>query len=190
MKTTDIYVYGGEFELKLEGQGAMLLDYHIQESHTKHVVNKGADALIGIYIEKGYVKYKSLFGRSWETKNVSGTILWVKEYVLVDNHVSCKKINTDIPFHSWEFNHFSVELTKDVSIHKLEFDEKLLIASFNMGFTDALVNKQMQKLPGAFMAAYVLGYNACNRTDGAPVDAEQLLESKSLPKSSYDKFMK
>lgn len=166
MKNSNIYIYSGKLETKLEAPGAFLLNYYIEDSYTKHIINKGANTTIGLYVKKGYVKIKSLFSHTWEKKDVSGTMLYIAEHNWDIEHMSCKTIELDIPFQSWEYNYFQVELNEQGDILNLEFNEELLEGMFKLGFEDALVNKPRKRLSGELLTVYSLGYNLCNRTDG------------------------
>jgi len=166
MKNSKIYTHSGKLTTKLEAPGAILMDYFIEDCYTQHVIEKGSSSLLGLYIKKGYVKIKSLFSHTWHKKDVSGTILYVYAHNNDVAYMNCKRIELDVPFQSWEYNHFKVELSEQGDILKLEYDEKLLEGMFKLGFEDALVNKPRKRLSGELLIVYSLGYNLCNRTDG------------------------
>ena len=166
MRQSNIYIYSGELVTKLEGSAGLLLDYHIEDCYTKHVINRGANTLIGLYIKKGYVKYKQILSSGWNKKDVSGEIIYIAEHNWDINSMSCQSLDVDVPFYSWEFNRFKVELNEQAEILNIEYDKELLEGLFIRGFEDALVNKPRLKLSGALLNAYSNGYNLCNKTNG------------------------
>lgn len=188
MRKASFYIYSGKASFDLAHED-ILLDYTIEDCYTKHVHAKGPNETVGLYIKKGTVKMKSIFGYKTITKDVSGEMLWVSFTHREFDRMSQRKVETDIPFHSWPLNCFEAELNEDGKIIRLEVKEEVLLALFKMGFEDALVNKaRMRGLEGLFLTAYSLGYNICNRTDGEPVDDELTFVRESIEVSKYTKL--
>ncbi len=177
MRKVNIYIYHGEATIKLEGAGAMLHDFHIQDCYTKHVIAQGADTLVGLYIISGYVSTKSLFSHKTEKRDLAGEIVYVKEHT-IDTMMNCNYIETDIPFFSWDTNRFKATLSESAELLDVTYDEEILVKMFSDGFADALVNKPMKKLHGVFMMVYALGYNTCNKTGGAEVEQFPIIQNK------------
>jgi hypothetical protein len=188
MRKSSFYIYSGKAFFDLARQD-ILLDYTIEDCYTKYIQARGANEYVGLYIKKGTVKMKSIFGYKTVTKDVSGEMLWVSFTHNEFDRMSQRKVETEIPFHSWPLNHFDVELDESGKIIKLEVKEEVLLSLFKMGFADALVNKaRMRGLDGIFLQAYSLGYNICNRTDGEEVDDELAFVRESIAVSKYTKL--
>lgn len=188
MRKSSFYIYSGKafFDLAKED---ILLDYTIEDCYTKHIVANGANETVGLYIKKGTVKARSMFGYKEIKEDVSGKMLWVSFTHNEFDRMSQVKVETEIPFHSWPLNKFVAELNEDGKIIKLEIKEEVLLSLFKMGFADALVNKaRMRDLDGIFLQAYSLGYNICNRTDGEPIDDELTFVRESIAVSKYTKL--
>jgi hypothetical protein len=177
MRKVNIYLYHGEAKLLFEGAGAMLQDFHIQDCYTKHVIAQKEYTLVGLYIKSGYVSIKSLFSHKTEKRDLAGEIVYVKEHT-IDTMMSCNYIETDIPFFSWDTNRFKATISESGELLDVTYDEEILVKMFSDGFADALVNKPMKKLDGVFMIVYALGYNTCNKTDGAEVEQIPIIQKR------------
>lgn len=178
-------IYRGKMLIELAKED-VLYNFHISDSYTKFVKHSGATVLLGICIKSGHVEAKSIFDRFWQKTEIEpDTVIWVYEHNNSFYNLDFKSVEDGMEFYSWELNKYDLEFSESGEILKINFTDEILHAFFNLGFEDALTNKQLKKFGGLMGEIYILGYNSCNRTNGDVVDANLIIKSRSLPKCSY-----